>query len=131
MSDKIRNRKEIGALGEQIAAGFLEQKGFTVIERNYRKPWGEIDLIAEKGDSVRFVEVKTVSRERIEDISREMGKYSPEEQVHQFKLKKVARTAEMYMANKNDNRDFQVDVVAVFLDHSTRKARCRLYEQVL
>lgn len=49
-----------GALGEEIAARFLERKGFRVAERNYRKPWGEIDIIAEKAGIVRFIEVKAV-----------------------------------------------------------------------
>lgn len=124
-------RREIGDIGEGIAEIFLSRKGYKTIEKNYRKPWGEIDIIAQKGESVRFIEVKTVSRERTGDISREIGNYSPEEQVHPKKLEKLARTAELYMANKRDNRDFQIDVVAVFLDYSTRRASCRLYEQVL
>ena len=125
-------RKEVGRLGEEIATQFLQRKGFIVIARNYRKPWGEIDIIAEKGNSVRFVEVKAVSRERLpEDVSREMQDYRPEEQVHSSKLRKVARTAELYMAHTNDDREFQIDVVGVFLNMKTRQARCRLFEQVL
>ena len=118
-------------MGEEIASKFLEGKGFKVIMRNYRKPWGEIDIIAEKGGVVRFVEVKAVSRESLPDVSREMSNYRPEEQVHPAKLKKVCRTAELYMANNDDDREFQIDVVGVFLDMKTRKARCRLLEQVL
>ncbi len=125
------SRKEVGRLGEEIAAQFLKKKGFKILERNYWKPWGEIDIIAEKGNSVRFVEVKAVSRESLPNVSRDMSSYRPEEQVHPAKLRKVARTAELYMAEKGDERDFQIDVVGVFLDMKTRKARCRLFEQVL
>jgi putative endonuclease len=128
-NDKIR--KEVGRMGESIAAQFLERKGFTIIERNYRKPWGEIDLIAEKGGAVRFVEVKTLSRENIPDVSRELSGYRPEEQVHPAKLRKIARTAELYMNGKGDDREYQIDVVGVFLNMHTRQARCRLFEQVL
>ena len=78
-------------MGEDIACQFLEQKGFHILDRNYRKPWGEIDIIAEKSNQVRFVEVKAVSREARRDISREMD-YRPEEMVHVRKLKKLART---------------------------------------
>ncbi len=124
-------RKEVGRIGEDIAAQFLERKGFKVIARNYRKPWGEIDIIAEKAGTVRFVEVKAVSRESLPDVSREMANYRPEEQVHPSKLKKVCRTAELYMEHIDDDREFQIDVVGVFLDMKTRKARCRLFEQVL
>ena len=124
-------KKEIGALGEQMAAQFLRGKGFTIVELNYRKPWGEVDIIAEKAGCIRFVEVKAVSRESGEDGSRENSGYEPEELAHSSKLKKVARTAELYMQNKKDDREYQIDVVAVFLDYKNRKARCRFYEQVL
>jgi putative endonuclease len=130
MKDKHRN-KEIGGLGESVAAEFLRQKGFSILTRNYRKPWGEIDIIAEKQGIVRFVEVKSVSRETLPDVTREMAGHRPEELVHEVKLKKIARTAEMYMNNGNDQREYQIDVVGVFLDLKNRKARCRLYERVL
>ena len=129
MDDKAR--KEAGRIGEEVASQFLVRKGYKVLERNYRKPWGEIDIIAEKDNSVRFVEVKAVSREAFQDISRENNNYRPEEQVHPAKLAKVARTAEMYMNSKNDQREYQIDVVGVFLDMKSRRARCRLFEQVL
>ena len=125
------DKKEIGRIGEKVASEFLARKGFEILEMNYRRPWGEIDIIALKANIVRFVEVKSVSREAIQDISRESNDHRPEELVHEFKLKKVARTAEMYMNAKNDKRDFQIDVVGVFLDVKNRKARCRLFEQVL
>lgn len=134
-------RKEAGRIGEQIAAEYLARKGFRILDRNYRKPWGEIDIIAEMTDTIRFVEVKTLSRNVVEvktlsrnaasDVSREKDDYRPEEQVHVKKLQKIARTAEIYMNSKKDIRDYQIDVVGVILDMSNRKARCRLYEQVL
>jgi putative endonuclease len=123
--------KEIGALGESLAARFLARKGFSILGKNYRKPWGEVDIIAEKGGIVRFVEVKSVTRENIGPVSREKDGYRPEEQVHPEKLRKICRTAETYMIEKKDSREFQIDVVAVFLDHTTRQAMCRLYENVL
>ncbi|HVM73697.1 MAG TPA: YraN family protein [Candidatus Paceibacterota bacterium] len=126
-----KKRKEVGRIGESVAAEFLQRKGFRIIERNYRKPWGEIDIIAEKNGVVRFVEVKTLSHENITDISREMPDYRPEEQVHPAKLHRIARTAELYMNGTRDSREYQVDVVGVFLNTVTRKARCRLFEQVL
>ena len=124
-------RKMVGRVGEDVAAQFRGRKGFKILERNYRKPWGEIDIIAEKGGIVRFVEVKAVSREALGDISRENNNYRPEEQVHPTKLRKIARTAELYMNGKGDRREYQIDVVGVLLDMNTRKARCRLFEQVL
>lgn len=125
------DRKAIGNLGEEVAAKYLGGKGFTVVERNFRKPWGEIDIIATRAGVVHFVEVKAVSRE-IEGVngSREMD-YRPEELVTHSKLQKLARTAALYMESKGDRREYQIDVVGVILDSWTKKARCRLFEQAL
>ncbi len=122
-------RKEVGRGGEEIAAIFLARRGYRVIERNYRKKWGEIDIIAEKDGEVRFVEVKAVTIRRGE-FSREMSRL-PEELVHSTKLRKVARTAALYMEEKRDRREYQIDVVGVIMNEQTRTARCRLFEQAL
>ena len=121
---------QTGALGEDIARQFLERKGFKIIEMNYRKPWGEIDIIALKNNEVRFIEVKAVSGD-LDSLSRESNSYRPEEQIHPAKLKKIVRTAQLYMEYKKDDREYQIDAVGVILDPITRKARCRLFEQIL
>ena len=120
-------KRATGDLGESIAEKFLINKGFMIIERNYSKKWGEVDIIAERAGLVRFVEVKAQTVHG----SREMSDYSPEELAHDSKLKKVARTASLYMEEKKDDREYQVDVVAVVLDTENKLARCRFYEQVL
>ena len=135
MSDgNAEHKRRVGRLGEDLAGEFLERKGYRVIARNYRKPWGEIDIIAEKDGGVRFVEVKAVTREPsgepAGDGSREMDRI-PEELVGRRKLEKLARTAELYMESMKDKREYQIDVVGVILDMGARKARCRLFEQVL
>ena len=119
-------KQKTGAVGESIAEQFLKSKGYRIIMKNYRKPWGEIDIIAEKEDSVRFVEVKTVSRESY------IRSHRPEELVDVRKLRKVARTAALYMESKRDKREFQLDVVGVIItDKNLRLAQCRLFEQAL
>src|SRR3972149_3699974 len=114
-------RKQGGRGGEELAAQFLERKGYKIIERNYRKKWGEIDVIAEKDNVVHFVEVKAVSRESKD--------YRPEELIHESKLRKVARTAALYMEQQRDGREFQIDGIAVIMDMEARTARGRFYEQ--
>lgn len=130
MGSNGESRQSVGRMGEEIASQFLVRRGFKILERNFRKPWGEIDIIAEKRNTIRFVEVKTVSRETLPDVSRESDNYRPEEQVHPWKLRKIARTAEMYMNATDSKKEYQIDVVGVFLDIRTRTARCRLYENV-
>lgn len=116
---------QTGALGEDVASIFLKNKGFSVIGRNYRKKWGEIDLICKKEKIIHFVEVKTV-----------VGKISsgimPEENVHEKKLKRLFRTIETYRAeNKMGDSDWQLDVVAVFLDVDNKEARVRMTENIV
>jgi putative endonuclease len=124
MEDKRTNKQKTGAIGESIATQFLRNKGYKIIKKNYRKPWGEIDIIAEKQNTVRFIEVKTVSRERFPH-------FIPEELVDRRKLTKVARTAALYMETTRDTREFQLDVVGVIMDKVSRTAHCRLFEQAL
>ncbi len=123
-------RRDVGNLGESIACQFLERRGFTILERNFLRPWGEIDIVAEKEGIVRFVEVKAISRETKDGISREMS-HQPEDLVDARKLRKVARTASLYMESRKDGREYQIDVVGVILDQKKRTARCRLLEQAL
>ncbi len=55
-------KRKIGDLGEGISCNYLKNKGFSIIDRNYWKPWGEIDIIASKKGVIHFVEVKTVTQ---------------------------------------------------------------------
>jgi Holliday junction resolvase-like predicted endonuclease len=57
----ITEKRKIGNLGEDIAAMFLMKQGFSVLERNHLRKWGEIDIVAKNGGTLHFVEVKTVS----------------------------------------------------------------------
>ena len=55
----MSKNKSLGDQGEEIAVNELEKQGYTIVDRNFRKKYGEIDIIAKKGDTVTFVEVKT------------------------------------------------------------------------
>ena len=55
-------KQKIGQLGEDSACEYLIKMGYKVIERNYLKKWGEIDIVAKKDNRIHFIEVKSVSR---------------------------------------------------------------------
>ena len=115
---------EIGALGEEIASIFFENKGYSVIEKNYRKKWGEIDLITVKDGVIHFVEVKSVG-----NIYNTLQ--MPEENVHEKKLKRLARTIQTYLSEKGEEEtEWQLDVVAVFLNIQKKTAEVRMTENV-
>ena len=122
----------IGQLGEDIACKYLESKKYRILTRNYRKPWGEIDIVAEKAKKLYFVEVKSVSRESFAKLgSREM--YRPEENVHPSKLKRLHRAVQTYLLDRKvpENRPWQIDVVCVYLNFEDRKARVEVLENVI
>ena len=127
-------KREIGDLGEGIVCRYLENKGYVVIERNYLRKWGEIDIVATKAGILHFVEVKSVTRESSEDVSRGTLGHSPEENVHPEKLRKITKVAEYYLNElvaKGDGRESQIDVIAVYLDLKIRKAKCKHIQNVL
>ena len=107
--------KKIGNDGELLAANYYQKEGFLVLEMNYLKKWGEIDVIVKKDGKVHFVEVKTVSYETKSDLEQAVlrGTWRPEDNVHQFKLKKLSRAIETWISERKWTGDFQIDVAAV------------------
>ena len=108
---------ELGFLAENLAARFLEKNGYKVIELNYRKPWGEIDVIAQKGGILVFVEVKA-NRKIISG-------FEPELRANKEKIVKVARTAKTYLAERKYGYDqeWQIDIISVGLDEPKDMAK--------
>lgn len=116
-----RTAKQIvGQKGEDLACKHLEKLGFSIVERNYWRPWGEIDIVARKGKELRFVEVKTVSREKLPEINED---YEPEDNLHPWKLKRLRRVIETYLLANDwvdgEDLDWQVDAVLVYLQPSS------------
>ena len=113
---KQGKNNKTGAFGEQIAVNYLKRRGFTVLDVNYLKKWGEIDIIAHNSDNVvHFIEVKTVSYEtkKLLDYAVTHETWRPEEQVHAFKLKKLSRVIESWIMEKSYEGDWKIDVIAV------------------
>lgn len=126
------SHNEVGRIGEETACMFLMKRGFQIIEQNYWKKWGEIDIIAKNKDMLHFVEVKTVSRENIRDVSREtLDGYRPEENIHPRKLKRLSRVIQTYLLEKDYEDNWQFDVIAVFLDIKNREAKCKYIKDII
>lgn len=110
-------RQKIGQAGEESACQFLKNKGFFVVCRNYQRPWGEIDIVAERDGIVHFVEVKSVTREKpINSVSRENEDFSPEGNVNYWKRRSLRKIIETYILDKDLEKDWIFDVVCVYLD---------------
>tara|TARA_B100000745_G_scaffold299981_1_gene252279 strand:+ start:1734 stop:2141 length:408 start_codon:yes stop_codon:yes gene_type:complete len=115
MAQNSKNTKATGDLGENVACEYLSNKGFTILEKNYWKKWGEIDIVAQKNGIVHFVEVKTVSHETKADLEHSVTHetWHPEEQVHQFKLHQIEKALETWLLENSYEGEFQIDVAAV------------------
>jgi putative endonuclease len=98
-------RSALGAEGERAAKAYLQAKGFRILHENYSTPLGEIDLIAQDGDVVVFVEVKART-------SGEFG--SPQAAVTRQKQRQIVRVAELFLLrHRLSGAACRFDVVAV------------------
>jgi len=133
-------KSEIGKLGENLACEYLKNNRYFIIERNFRRPWGELDIVARQKDgTLVFVEVKAlqVSSLRLSsgnkiDAPRLSSGYkvyenwqelTPEEHLTSAKLKKLRRMASLYAGHNqklvNDKRGWRIDLIAINLNDLT------------
>ncbi|MEK7138004.1 MAG: YraN family protein [Patescibacteria group bacterium] len=121
-------KQNTGKLGEDIAAKYLKNKGYKILARNYRKPWGEIDIIAEKKGTLVFVEVKT---------QKAGFEWRPEENVNRHKKAQLSRIINTYLKDSqvygliNQEANWQIDVLAIELDFDSNNARVEHIENIL
>ena len=100
-------QKSLGARGEAQAARYLRKQGYRILDRNVKLGRYEIDIIAEEGDTVVFVEVKT----RSEDDG-----ISPETNVGYDKQRRIITAARIYISQRPDaETHYRFDVVSVIL----------------
>lgn len=118
-------KHRIGKIGEEIATKYLVNRGFRVICRNYRKKYGEIDIICEKEHKLFFVEVKS---SRINEVTRGTDRMMPEEHVDRKKLQKIERTAMAYLEENRTDAECEFMVVAVDIDQIKKIANVRIFQ---
>ena len=98
----MTHSKTLGNLGESIVCGYLTRNNYKILDRNYHSRYGEIDIIAEKGANIVFIEVKV----------RKIGSIiSGLEAVNFFKQKKIVKTALDYLSKKNIELQPRFDVI--------------------
>ncbi len=120
----LRGTSELGFFAEHYAAEYLKLKGYTILGHNYRKPWGEIDVIATKQDIVIFVEVKANKKD--------IPGFEPERRVNADKRHRMARIARTYLSDHNypDDQPWQMDVVSVSFVKERGVAKIRHYKNI-
>lgn len=130
----MAKHNEIGKIGEDIASEWLERKGFLIIERNYLKKWGEIDIVARETDgTVHFVEVKTVSYETKSDLKEAVSRktWRPEENVHKQKQMRLSRAIQTWLIDRPECIKWQIDILTVRVALDEKYARVMLLDNVI
>jgi len=130
MLEKLKNSRQLGDMGEKIVSQYLKEKDYRILDRNYSSKWvsgpirGEIDIIAEKENTISFIEVKTLI---------DGQGFLPEDKVNFAKQKKILKTAENWLMEKNiplDSR-WQVDVISVEIHSNSKKAKIRHFQNAV
>lgn len=99
----MKHNQRVGKWGEDAVAAYLAARGYEVLARNARTPYGEIDIIVKQADLMIFVEVKTLTSSK---------NFFPEQNVTMRKREHMLACAEHYAA-ENAIDHWQIDVVAV------------------
>jgi putative endonuclease len=117
-------KQQTGRLGEDLACQALKKKRYRIIERNYRCRYGEIDIVARKGDYLIFVEVRSKTGSAFG---------TPEESMTAQKKQRLTASIMSYLESKESHQEnWRVDFVAVDLDAAGTKAlRIEIIENAL
>ncbi len=134
------DKQKIGQMGEDIACNYLENKGYKIVERNYLKKWGEIDIVSKKSNIIHFVEVKAVTRnfDSVTHVTnngnyKHNDSYNPEDNMHPWKLKRLTRTIQSYLLDRSvsDETEWQFDLVTVYIDLDKGLNRVEVLEDIV
>ncbi|MGQ0739558.1 MAG: YraN family protein [Bacteroidota bacterium] len=116
----MASHNELGKEGEEMAARWLVQHGYTLLHRNWRRSYHEIDIIATKGKFLHFVEVKTRYHSPFGH---------PEDSVTKKKFKNLQKAADEYLFRNPGHKWIQYDVISITI-HKNGEAEYFLIEDV-
>jgi putative endonuclease len=128
--DTVLHKRAKGNKGEDIACKFIINEGFHILDRNYLKKWGELDIVAEKDKVIHFFEVKSV----MGDFSKNyFDLHRPEDNVDSWKIKHLRRIIETYLEEKGGGLDtpFQFHVLCVFMNVNTHYAHVKWLKNMI
>jgi putative endonuclease len=125
---KFTLQSGIGSLGEELGCRYLSQKGYKILQTNYcntsGRRLGEIDIVAQKGKEIVFVEVKT-------RFGSEQSTFVPEANITPAKLHKLERIAAHYLREKQcESAPYHFDALAIIYNEASKKAFIRHLDHI-
>jgi putative endonuclease len=103
-------RTIIGLSAEGLVCDWLSKRGYKILDRNWRRPWGELDIVAELDKTIHFIEVKASSRNQ--------AGFEPFLRANSNKMQKVRRTAQTWLISHHFSQDteWQLDIASVIME---------------
>jgi putative endonuclease len=144
--DNRTDKRKLGDIGENAVCEYLKSKGFSIVETNYLRKWGELDVVAKKSKKIHFLEVKSISREISMEydvdishetkngVSREMNdEYRAEDNLHPDKLKRLSRAIQTYVLDRHvsEETEWQFDVATVLVDQKKKICKVSILEDII
>ncbi|MEK7181810.1 MAG: YraN family protein [Patescibacteria group bacterium] len=128
MQKGVGNHLDVGLLGESLGVRYLKKKGYRILDTRYTNTsgyrLGEVDIIAQKGRKVVFVEVKTRTKSHFDDSL-------PEQNITQSKLRRLQRISAVYLRERRLlDREYSFDALAIVYDSEQKKAQIRHLEDI-
>ncbi|OHA88200.1 MAG: hypothetical protein A2741_01115 [Candidatus Zambryskibacteria bacterium RIFCSPHIGHO2_01_FULL_43_27] len=123
-------KRKIGDVGEGIACKFLMKHGYEIVERNYLRKWGEIDIVSKRSGKLIFVEVKTIVGD-LSVIRETLDNWRAEDNIHIGKLKRLSRIIQTYLLERGYEGEWQFDVVTVTLDQTKIRTKVQHLKDIV
>jgi len=119
----MRARK-LGQLGESIAESYLKSKKYKILEKNFKRKWGEIDIVAQKKGRFIFVEVKTIQKNQ---------GFFPEDKINWKKKNQLRKMAQIYLLENNISlfTPWQIDIIAIEIGNDFKEPEIRHYQNAI
>jgi putative endonuclease len=125
----LTEKRKFGDFGESVACKFLMKHGFYILEKNYLRQWGEIDIVAKKREVIHFFEVKTVKQEV--KFSNTNDDWRAEENIHPWKLKRLEKAIQTYLLEKNFESEWQLDALIVEVNLNNKKVTVKYLPNIV
>ena len=120
----MNSTSEFGAWSENYVAQYLTEKDYLILDRNYRRIWGELDIVCKKDDLIIFIEVKANKSEAVG--------FEPENRVNSEKLRRMNRVIQTYLSHKkySPEQDWQIDIISLTLDRNRGVAKIKHFKNI-